>query len=63
MNSMEFLKNEILRLQVHLIEILQKESSIRSTKEIIQKELQNYQCLIDNFESSHLIINRKEYLS
>lgn len=43
MNSSEFLKDEIIALQIQLIKLLLDESTIRSKKEIIQKKLEEYQ--------------------
>lgn len=43
MNSSEFLKDEIIALQIQLIKILLEESTLRSKKEIIQKILEEYQ--------------------
>lgn len=47
MNCINFLEKEITQLQRQLLDVLQEEYTLRSRKELILMELENYQGLID----------------
>ena len=60
--SMVFLENEITRLQLRLVKLLQEEYSLCARKEIILRNLEEYQSKIDSIQkntSDSLNISRR----
>ena len=51
-NSLEFLENEITRLQLRLVKLLQEEYSLCARKEIILRDLEEYQSKIDSIQKN-----------